>query len=103
MILGAHESVAGGLHLAFERSQAEYFLLLNPDAVIAPQDLARLVDALRGDARLGAVSPRTWWNMERSFLLPLPLPQTPCRSLAHNLAWCSRTLTRDSGHCLRSA
>ena len=66
-----------GCNLAFALSQAEYFLLLNPDARIAQQDLRRLLDAMQHDLVLGAVSPATYWNSEKTFVLPRPSSQTP--------------------------
>ena len=55
-------------------------LLLNPDARISPEHLTTLVQVLECDPNLGAVSPATYWNTERSFVLPRPSAQTP---LAH--------------------
>jgi hypothetical protein len=69
-------------------------MLLNPDAVTRAADLQQLETALNQDARLAAISPKTWWNLERSFLLPTPFAQTPWRSIATNLAWRSGALTK---------
>lgn len=66
-----------GCNLAFARSEAPYCLLLNPDAQIVPADLQLLVETLQADPRLAAVSPRTFWDRDRRFLLPLAFPQTP--------------------------
>ncbi|MBC5764751.1 glycosyltransferase [Ramlibacter albus] len=85
-----------GCNLAFERSQADFFLLLNPDARIEAADLLRLADAMRADARLAALSPRIWWNPERSFLLPAAFPQTPWVTIAQTLAPGARGLTMKS-------
>ena len=66
-----------GCNLAYAMSQAEYFLLLNPDARIAQEDLRKLLEALQQDRSLGAVSPATYWNTEKTFVLPYPSSQTP--------------------------
>lgn len=85
-------------NLAFERSSSELFLLLNPDAQATPADLLTLAQALRDDPRLGAVSPRMYWNEARTFLLPEAFPQTPWTALAQVLAFRFRALTRQAAH-----
>lgn len=81
-------------NLAFEQSTSPLFLLLNPDAQVAPADLLALAQALENEPRLGAVSPRIYWNEARSFLLPEAFPQTPWTAVAQALASRSRGLTR---------
>ncbi|MEI7682100.1 MAG: glycosyltransferase [Betaproteobacteria bacterium] len=67
-------------NLAFDRSRAPFFLLLNPDARIAPDAIALLADAL-GDGWAG-VSPRTYWDAQQRFLLPTASIQSPATLLA---------------------
>ena len=69
-----------GCNLALTHSSSELVLLLNPDARISPEHLTTMVRILKSDPHLGAVSPATYWNTERSFVLPRPSAQTP---LAH--------------------
>jgi GT2 family glycosyltransferase len=64
-------------NLAFAASRAPFVLLLNPDALIAPAEVDRLAGALALDPTLGAVSPTTYWNVERSFVLPPPTVPGP--------------------------
>ncbi len=86
-------------NLAFERSTAEFFLLLNPDARASIEDVRLLVQAMQADPTLGAVSPKIFWNEQRSFVLPVAFPQTPWCSVALALAtrfalatrWIART------------
>ncbi len=77
-------------NLAFSESTAEFFLLLNPDARIAVKDVLLLASTLADQPRLGAVSPKIYWNAQRSFVLPAAFPQTPGRSTAMALATRSR-------------
>lgn len=49
---------AYGCNLGMANGSAEFVLLLNPDAEINGESLARLVDALRADPSLSAVGPR---------------------------------------------
>ncbi len=69
-------------NLAFAKSKAEFFLLLNPDARIGAKDVVLLAQALIAQPRLGAVSPKIYWNEQRSFVLPVAFPQTPWHSVA---------------------
>jgi len=73
-------------NLAFAQSRSEYFLLLNPDARIAPDAVLRLAAVLVENPRLGAVSPKIYWNEQHSFVLPAAFPQTPWHSVALTLA-----------------
>ena len=73
-------------NLAFAQSSSDFFLLLNPDARIAPDAVLRLVDTLAENPRLGAVSPKIYWNEQHSFVLPTAFPQTPWHSVALALA-----------------
>lgn len=94
LVPGENLGFGRGCNLAFERSDAEFFLLLNPDALIGAQDLQRLVAAMQADPRLGAVSPRIFWNLARSFLLPAAFPQSPLATLGLSLASRNGTITR---------
>jgi GT2 family glycosyltransferase len=73
-------------NLAFAQSQSEFFLLLNPDARIAMDDVLLLSQALQAQPRLGAVSPKIYWNEQRSFVLPAAFGQSPRHSLGLALA-----------------
>jgi GT2 family glycosyltransferase len=81
-------------NLAFEQSRAEYFLLLNPDARIAPQDIAAMADAMSTQPQWGATSPAIYWNTQHSFILPLAYPQSPPHTLSLALRTRSQTLAR---------
>ena len=91
---GANLGFGRACNLAFEQSDAEFFLLLNPDARIAQQDLMRMLQYMQGNPSLGAVSPRLFWNAQRSFMLPAAFPQSPWYSLALALATRARPLAR---------
>ena len=65
-----------GCNLAWERSESEYVLLLNPDARMAAADVDVLCNALDQDSALSALSPATFWNPERTFVLPRPSAQS---------------------------
>lgn len=95
-VLAAGENLGfgRGCNLALARSSSEYLLLLNPDARIAPEDLGILVQTIAGTPFLGAVSPATFWNTEKSFVLPRPSAQTPLAHLGHVAASWWPTATR---------
>lgn len=90
MIAPANLGFGRGCNLAFAQSKADLVLLLNPDARITPASIGILANALHGEQRWGAVSPRMYWNEARSFLLPLASPQTPAASVTSALASYSR-------------
>ena len=73
-------------NLAFEQSKADFLLLLNPDARISNDGVLLLARALAEQPRLGAVSPKIYWNEQRSFVLPAAFAQTPWYSVALALA-----------------
>ncbi len=83
-----------GCNLAFTRCDAAYVLLLNPDALISANDVMTLAHVLDSRPTLAAVSPRIYWNAERSFLLPSAFPQSPMSQLAMALASWSGTAAR---------
>jgi len=57
-------------NLAFELDDADFVLLLNPDARLLPGALARMIDTLKEKPSLAAVGPRVYWDDSRAFLLP---------------------------------
>lgn len=73
-------------NLVFAKSSAEFFLLLNPDARIGADDVELLARTLAEQPRLGATSPKIYWNEQHSFVLPVAFPQTPWHSVALALA-----------------
>ncbi len=73
-------------NLAFVQSRADFFLLLNPDARISVTDVLLLANTLQETPTLAAVSPKIFWNEQRSFVLPCAFAQTPWHSLAMALA-----------------
>lgn len=95
-LLSPGENIGFGraCNLAFERSASELFLLLNPDAIVAPADLQILAAAFATEPRIGAASPRIYWNEERTFLLPEAFPQTPWTAVAQTLGSRLPALTR---------
>lgn len=91
---GSNLGFGRACNLAFDESKAEFFLLLNPDARIAVEDVLLLANALADQPQLGGVSPKIFWNKQRSFVLPAAFPQTPGHSIALALATHSRGLTQ---------
>ena len=91
---GSNLGFGRACNLAFAESKAEFFLLLNPDARIAADDVLLLARALADQPGLGAVSPKIFWNEQRTFVLPAAFPQTPGYSMALALATHSRRLTQ---------
>ena len=81
-------------NLAFTQSSADYLLLLNPDARISTKDVLRLAQTMQDQPRLAGVSPKLYWNEQRSFVLPAAFAQTPWYYVAQALASRSRGLAQ---------
>lgn len=73
---------------AWAQSASPYALLLNPDALITAQAVARLAQELEQRPGLGAASPRTWWDRPGGWVLPCPTAQGPMHRMRR--AWASR-------------
>ena len=67
---GSNLGFARAYNLMIERAsklRAEYFLMLNPDMVLTPNSIVRLIEALASDESLGAVAPRILkWDFENN-------------------------------------
>lgn len=89
-------------NLAFGQSDAEFFLLLNPDARIEPDGVRAMTALMAQQLQLGGVSPAVYWNTQHSFVLPMPSVQTPAAlcgaALRTHLAGVSRFLARRAIH-----
>lgn len=68
-------------NLAFERSTAPNFLLLNPDASIEGRHVLHLRHALQEHPDCAAIAPNLFWNEEGSFLTPIGSTQSPYETL----------------------
>ena len=58
-------------NLAFESSNSEFVLLLNPDARLLPGALGTMLSTLRNAPDLAAVGPRVYWDDSKRFMMPL--------------------------------
>ena len=84
----------GGCNLAFQQSSAEYILLLNPDARIDEHNISLLAETMRRYPEFGGVSPKTYWDPARRFVLPSAFPPTPLVTVAMTLAQHSPRLAK---------
>ncbi|MCX7246456.1 MAG: glycosyltransferase [Burkholderiales bacterium] len=91
---GANLGFGCACNLAFAQSSADYLLLLNPDARISTEDVLRLAQTMQDRPRLAGVSPKIYWNEQRSFALPAAFAQTPWYYVAQALATRSRRLAQ---------
>ncbi|SFK79239.1 Glycosyltransferase, GT2 family [Nitrosomonas aestuarii] len=55
---------------AFDYSNGEFILLLNPDARLLPSALSKLTESLKQHPDAGAVGPRVYWDDDCRFLMP---------------------------------
>lgn len=81
---------APAVNQGLARVQTPYVLVLNPDVRLLPEALSRMISFLAHTSNVAAVSPRFWWDTERTVLLPLTgeptLPHLLLRALAAHSA-----------------
>ncbi len=61
---------ASACNQAFNYSNGESILLLNPDARLLPGALSKLTDSLNSHPDAGAIGPRIYWDDNCRFLMP---------------------------------
>ena len=87
VILNAwNRGFAPAVNQGLARVQTPYVLVLNPDVRLFPDALARMQSFLERTPEAAAVSPRLWWDAERTALLPLTVEPTLPRLLLRTLA-----------------
>jgi GT2 family glycosyltransferase len=64
------------LNQALAETDSEFVLFSNADTWYLPGALQRLIDVFRFLPHCGGVSPKLWWDRERTFLLPPSDPVT---------------------------
>lgn len=77
---------APAVNQGLRKARAPYVLLLNPDVFLADDALSHLLTVLNSHSDAAAVSPRVWWDVERTALLPLTEVPTLFHLLVRSLA-----------------
>ena len=89
---------APAVNQGLARVQTPYVLVLNPDVRLFPDALAHMQSFLEQTREAAAVSPRFWWDTERTVLLPLTgeptLTRVLLRALAAHSAFVRRVVDR---------
>jgi len=83
-----------GNNFAYEQSQGDYLLVINPDTLVFPGALKTMLDHLASRPRCAAVGPKTYWDEDRAFLLPPSEIPTFRHLLLIHLAHCFHPLGR---------
>jgi N-acetylglucosaminyl-diphospho-decaprenol L-rhamnosyltransferase len=68
--LGDHYGFAKACNTGAQKSTGDYLFFLNPDTCIFDNTIEILTDVLNKEPSAAAVSPRIWWDKERTMLLP---------------------------------
>jgi GT2 family glycosyltransferase len=55
---------------SFKISQGEYFLILNPDTVIFPNAIKRMVDFMDSRKKVGVLGCKIFWDDDKMFMFP---------------------------------
>jgi GT2 family glycosyltransferase len=66
---------------AYQHSQGDMILLLNPDAHLLPGALAQMQTTLLNHPDAGAVGPKVYWDINKKFLLPPSIFPSPLYNL----------------------
>jgi len=77
---------APAVNQGVKKASAPYVLLLNPDVFLADDALAHLLTFLESRSDAAAVSPRVWWDVEQTALLPLTEVPTLSHILVRSIA-----------------
>ncbi|MFH0945703.1 MAG: glycosyltransferase family 2 protein [Planctomycetota bacterium] len=67
---GRNDGYSGGMNLGMSLVDARYVLIANPDVLVLPEALERMLALLRSDASVGMVGPRGFLDPGRFLLLP---------------------------------
>ncbi len=70
MVAGSNLGFGRACQWAFEQANSDFVLLMNPDTVALPGSICKLLDVLRSQPQLGAVSPLQFWDSECRWMLP---------------------------------
>ena len=74
-------------NVGFTFSNAEFVLLLNPDALIDLASIDLMLDSMKKHSRLGALAPTVFWNRGRSFITPYSVSQSPLSEIFRAISW----------------
>ena len=77
---------APAVNQGLARVHTPYVLVLNPDVRLLPEALSRMLSFLECTSTVAAVSPRFWWDTERTVLLPVTGEPTLTRVFLRALA-----------------
>lgn len=61
---------AKAVNKGFKLSKGDYILITNPDIIYLQNSIKVLIEAINILPYCGAVSPKVWWDEEKTFLLP---------------------------------
>lgn len=77
---------AKAANIGLELSRSDHLLITNPDIIYLPGSIKGLREALDNLKDCGAISPRVWWDEDKTFLLPNNEYITPLWIFKKNLA-----------------
>lgn len=83
---------AKAVNIGVKISKGDKILITNPDVIYRAESIVSMSNALSMLPKCGAVGPKTWWNKEMDFLLPLSKPITPYGMFITDLSKTSKTM-----------
>jgi hypothetical protein len=85
---------ARAVNQGIRNASGNVILITNPDVLYKPDSIKNMLDTLLALPRCGAVGPKTWWNKEMTFVLPLSELITPYGLFKTELMRGSHTMGR---------
>lgn len=82
----ANLGFAAAVNQGIQEARGDFLCLLNPDTHLLPGAFQGLLEHLRRHPDVAAAGPRTWWDGEKTFLLPLVRLLTPGSLILESLA-----------------
>jgi hypothetical protein len=83
---------AKAVNQGLSHAKGDVVLISNPDMLYKPGSIHRMMKTLEETPRCGAVGPRTWWDKEMRFLLPVSEFVTPYRMFRDEIMKGSRVV-----------
>jgi GT2 family glycosyltransferase len=84
---------AKAVNQGLAKAKGDFILITNPDVVYRPGSIQRMIESFSELPRCGAVGPKTWWNRQMTFQLPMSEIITPWRNARAEIVRGSKLLS----------
>lgn len=84
---------AKAVNQGLAKARGDFMMITNPDVVYRPGSIQRMIKSFSELPRCGAVGPKTWWNRQMTFQLPMSEIITPWRKARAEIVRGSKLLS----------